>query len=220
MSDQGQYIKEIERYFIELLGEGIMLSSEDYAIITDFRDRGIPKEVVLRGISRAFSELERQSPDTQRKIRNLKECRPFIEKSAEDFSPLEERKTAVISEEEPSGIIGEAAQKLSSFINEEKRPNIRDYYISLRNRVLSLEDSNEENTLGCIINLESECLEDFFSELSEDDRESILKEARASVERRGRYMTEKAFSESVISFRNEIIHNRYRVKNLFGCDRG
>ena len=220
MSDEGQYIKEVESYFLSLAGEGLMLSSQDYALIAELRDRNVPKEVVLRGISRAFAEQEKEGAEGQRKIRSLRQCRRFIEKSAEDFSPLQEKKMPSDEAKKPTGIIAEAADKLGDFINREKTPTVREYYINLRNKVLGLQSAGEENLLGCIITLESECIEEFFSELPEDERDSILEEARASVERRGRYMTEKAFSESVISFRNEIIHNRYRVKNLYGYDRG
>lgn len=56
MNGGSEYIKEIETYFLTLAGEGIMLSSFDYSLIQDWKKRDIPKEIVYKGISRAFTE--------------------------------------------------------------------------------------------------------------------------------------------------------------------
>jgi len=56
------------------------------------------------------------------------------------------------------------------------------------------------------------------STLPEKERDSVNREAEEKVKGRGRYMTEKAFTESVISFRNEIIHNKYGVRSLYSYD--
>ncbi len=218
MTEGGRYIKDVESYFLSLAGEGIMLSSQDYALISKLRDRQIPKEVVLRGINRAFEKLNAKDDKGRNRIRSMKQCSSFIEESIEEYSPLKERKTSEEASSEHTGVIGEAAQKLSDFIKEEKDVSLRDYYTMLRNRVLELEGAPEDNALASIISLEADCLERFFSELPEGERESVRREAEERVKGRGRYMTEKAFSESVISFRNEIIHNKYGVRFLYSYD--
>ncbi len=218
MTDSGGYIRDVEKYFLSLAGEGIMLSSEDYTVISKLRDRQIPKEVVLRGISRAFEKLNADDDDGKNRVRSMKQCSSFIEESIEEYSPLKERKISEESNKEHTGIIGEAAQKLGGYINEEKRTDVRDYYIMLRNRVLDLEGAPEENVLGRILSIEADCLEKFFNALPEEERSTIALDAETRVKGRGRYMTEKAFSESVISFRNEIIHNKYGVKYLYSYD--
>ena len=95
MSEGESYIKDVERYFISLAGEGIMLSSADYAIILELRKRDVPKEVVLRGISRAFSKLNEDAAEGAGKVRNIKQCLSFIEESIEEFRPLKERKDSL-----------------------------------------------------------------------------------------------------------------------------
>lgn len=217
MTEGGSYIKDVERYFISLAGEGIMLSSQDYAIISELRDKQVPKEIVFRGISRAFQKLNAED-DKGKRIRSLQQCKPFIQESIEEHRPLKERKISGEASTEHTGVVGEAAQKLSGYINDEKRANVRDYYVMLRNRILELEGAPEDNALGSIISIEADCLEKFFRELSEEERSSIAHDAENRVKGRGRYMTEKAFSESLISFRNEIIHNKYGVRFLYNYD--
>ena len=219
MTEGGGYIKDVERYFISLAGEGIMLSSQDYAIISELRDKQVPKEVVLRGISRAFQKLDEED-DKGMRIRSMRQCYSFIEESIEEYSPLKERRISEEASREYKGIVGEAAQKLSGYINEEKRANVRDYYIMLRNRILELEEAPEDNVLGSIISIEADCLESFFNELPEEERSLIEHDAENRLKERGRYMTGKAYSESVISFRNEIIHNKYGLRFLYSYDRG
>lgn len=217
MTEGGGYIKDVERYFISLAGEGIMLSSEDYAIISELRDKQVPKEVVLRGINRAFQKLNEED-DKGKRIRSMRQCYSFIEESIEEYSPLKERKVSAEASSEHTGVVGEAVQKLSGYINEEKRANVRDYYIMLRNKILELEVAPEDNALGSIISIEADCLESFFNELPEEERSSIELDAENSLKERGRYMTDKAYSESVISFRNEIIHNKYGLRFLYSYD--
>jgi hypothetical protein len=218
MSEDSRYIKDVESYFISLAGEGIMLSSDDYALISKLRDRQIPKEVVLRGINHAFKKLNLEDDKGKNRIRSMRQCSSFIEECVVEYSPLKERKIVESTGEGHTGVIGEAAEKLGEFINEEKRANIRDYYIRLRNSVLELEGVKEENALGRIIKLEGDCIEGLLSTLPEKEREAVNREAEEKVKGRGRYMTEKAFTESVISFRNEIIHNKYGVRSLYSYD--
>ncbi len=161
MTQDSRYIKDVESYFISLAGEGIMLSSNDYALISKLRDRQIPKEVVLRGINHAFKKLNAEDDKGENRIRSLRQCYSFIEESIDEYSPLKERKISQQTGMEQSGIIGEVTEKLGNFINEEKRANIRNYYIKLRNSVLELEDVEEENALGRIIKLEGDCIEEF-----------------------------------------------------------
>ena len=220
MTENGHYIKDVERYFISLAGEGIMLSSGDYALISELRDRKVPKEVVLRGINHAFKKLNVEDDKGKNRIRSMRQCYSFIEEIIDEYSPVKERGISEEADREHMGIVEEAAQRLSDFINEEKKVNIRNYYIMLRSKVLELERVEEDNALGTIISLEADCLEQFFNSLTDEERLSITRDAELRVKGRGRYMTEKAFAESVISFRNEIIHNKYGLRYLYSYEQG
>jgi hypothetical protein len=79
-------IKEIESYFLTLAGEGIMLSPIDYSLIQDWKKRHVPREVVLKGINRAFSETGTKSKGAGVPPRSLKQCASFV-KCIEEYGP-------------------------------------------------------------------------------------------------------------------------------------
>ena len=72
MEQDSNYVKDIEKYFLSLAGEGIMLSSMDYNLILEWRNNEIPKEVVFKGINRAF---EKEKLGALRPLRNFKTMR-------------------------------------------------------------------------------------------------------------------------------------------------
>lgn len=59
MGNNSDYLKDIEKYFHSLAGKGIMLSSMDYSLILEWRNKEIPKEVILKGINRAFENSKK-----------------------------------------------------------------------------------------------------------------------------------------------------------------
>ena len=46
MEHDSNYVRDVEKYFLSLAGEGIMLSSMDYSLILEWKNKEIPKEVV------------------------------------------------------------------------------------------------------------------------------------------------------------------------------
>ena len=111
MGSGSEYIKEIESYFLTLAGEGIMLSPIDYSLIQDWKKRQVPKEVVLKGINRAFSETGTKSKGAGLPPRSLKHCVSYVEKCIEEYGPqVTERKSK--RESRPGGadmeVLGEA----------------------------------------------------------------------------------------------------------------
>ena len=73
MTGISSIIKEIEQYFLNLSQKGIMLSSRDYHIITDWIEKGLTKEQILLGIRNTFHSKDRA------RIRNLSDCSEFVE---------------------------------------------------------------------------------------------------------------------------------------------
>ena len=206
-SDSG-YIKEIESYFLKLAGEGIMLSPIDYGLIQDWKKRSVPKEVVLKGINRAFSEsgvMKKGAP------RSLKDCAAHVEKCVEELCPPEREKTSgykqcrAHSETDP-------AERLALLINAEKNPAVRDYYTKLRKKLLVLGIPPDDVNITGMIEIERESLEEFFMGLPDKDRDKIGSAAEEMIKRRARYMTKSAYEESLVSFRNEILAKKYGIK--------
>lgn len=50
------YFAEIERYFIQKRGRGLMLSPKDWQVMSEWKEGEIPLRVVLRGIDNAFNQ--------------------------------------------------------------------------------------------------------------------------------------------------------------------
>ncbi|MCL4243821.1 MAG: hypothetical protein KJ002_01615, partial [Candidatus Dadabacteria bacterium] len=59
-----------------------------------------------------------------------------------------------------------------------------------------------------------ESMDELFGSLPEKEREKIEAEARKRLGDRARLMTDKAYAESVASFRNEILSEKYSIKSV------
>ncbi len=90
---------------------------------------------------------------------------------------------------------------------------MRRYYTSLRARILRAEvgDGTGSKPLSELI---GEAMDELFGSLPEEERERIESEARERLGSRARRMTERAYAESVASFRNEILSERYSIKSV------
>jgi len=205
-----EYIKEIESYFLTLAGEGIMLSPIDYSLIQDWKKRQVPKEVVLKGINRAFSESGTKSKGAGIPPRSLKHCAAYVEKCIEEFAPpVRERSPKRAAR--PGGTEGGVEERLEKLINDVKDSTLRSYYIKLRKKVLVL-DKDAGNFISRVSELETGALDEFFDGLPEKEREKIGIEAERMIKDRARYMTKGAYEESLLSFRNEILGKKYGIK--------
>ncbi len=69
------YFLKIEDAFISR-GKARLLSPTEWALIEQWEEKGIPVEVVLRGIERAFDSHGEQ----RRRINSLAYCAPHIER--------------------------------------------------------------------------------------------------------------------------------------------
>lgn len=203
-----EYIKEIESYFLTLAGEGIMLSPLDYSLIQDWKKRQVPREIVLKGINKAFSEsgvMKKGAP------RSLKDCAAHVEKCIEEYCPPERERTPD-RKAGPARQDTGAAERLALLINAEKNPEVREYYTKLRKKLLVLGKASDELNVPGMIEIERESLEEFFQGLPDKEREKIGSAAEEMIKRRARYMTKGAYDESLVSFRNEILAKKYGIK--------
>jgi len=206
MGNNSDYIKEIEKYFFSLAGKGIMLSSMDYSLITEWKKKEIPKEVVFKGISRAFQERRDESS-----IRNIKQCAKYVEQSVIEYSPVMGKTLDRTQSTDLDNTLSSIVETLNQIINSESSQKNKNYYIDLKQKLLSV---NEENPLSHISNIEEGSLDKFFMGLDEHVKDEIIEEAKGKLGDRARHMTNAAIEESVISFRNEILAGKYDLKSL------
>jgi hypothetical protein len=205
-----EYIKEIESYFLKLAGEGIMLSPIDYSLIQDWKKRSVPREVVLKGINRAFSEtgakLKGSGPP-----KSLKHCAGYVEKCIEEYGPPAREKKSK-KRASHGNADGEILEKLERLIHDAGTAPLRDYYIKLRKKVLALDKAEEAEYISSIAELEKESLEEFFLGLPDKEREKISSQAGKMISDRARFMTKSAYAESLVSFRDEVLAKKYGIK--------
>jgi hypothetical protein len=78
------YYTEIEEHFCRRRGTLLTVSTLDWALMTTWKDAGIPLEAVLRGIDEAFAKYERRPSKTQ-KINGLAYCAQAVLTAAEEM---------------------------------------------------------------------------------------------------------------------------------------
>ncbi|HET8887803.1 MAG TPA: hypothetical protein VFQ41_02795 [Candidatus Angelobacter sp.] len=84
MENYFNYYTEIEQHFCRRRGTLLTVSTLDWALMTTWKDAGIPLEAVLRGIDEAFDKYERRPSKTQ-KINGLAWCAQAVLTAAEEM---------------------------------------------------------------------------------------------------------------------------------------
>lgn len=71
------YFRDIERAFVERRGDPLFISNADWVFLAKLWKKGVPKRVVLRGLTDAF-DAHKHSFSRKQKIRSLKFCEDQI----------------------------------------------------------------------------------------------------------------------------------------------
>lgn len=213
MERNSNYIKDVEKYFLSLAGEGIMLSSMDYSLIMEWKNKEIPKEVVFKGINKAFEKWKSREGQGPKSKRNLMQCAEYIENSIEEYSPIIGKDLGTSEDLDTGTNLDIVIKRVNNFIKLEKEDTLRSYYLNMKEKILTQMRSNSDNALSMSAQIEQECIDDFFESLPESEKKDIMLEAQGKLGSRARHMTEAALLESTASFRNEILVNNYGLKS-------
>ncbi len=218
MTYGNSYIKAVENHFLFLVGKGIMLSPRDYDLIGQWKKRGIPKEIVYKGINKALEDFRKKKGDSELP-RALAYCVLSIEEEISNYRKITEDKPAR-SELSKKHIIESIVQRLAKIIKSEKREKIRGHYTEARNMVFGLlSNSSEKDIFKPLENIEEEFYESFFQTLPKGEKDRIKQMAEGMIDKKREHlMSEKAHYESVLSFRNEILKRDYELKNIISYD--
>ncbi len=87
MTDQQNYFNyftEIEDEFVRRRGRHMLISPLDWSLIETWKERGVPLDVVLRGINTSFDNYDRKARHTS-KVNSLLYCQQAVEASYEDY---------------------------------------------------------------------------------------------------------------------------------------
>jgi hypothetical protein len=78
------YFRDIERAFVERRGDPLFISNADWVFLSKLLRKGVPKRVVLRGMTDAF-DAHAHSFARKQKIRSLKFCEAEITAAVERY---------------------------------------------------------------------------------------------------------------------------------------
>jgi hypothetical protein len=192
-----------------------MLSPKDYDLIVKWKRRGIPKEVIYIGTNKALFDLRKKKAGDQLP-RSIWECAPYIEEEIKNYWRGKKNTSSI--ESGRSDFITNVAERLAAKIKSEKRERIKRYYVQIRTMVLDLMNSNED-VFKALENIEEESYEAFFQTLPHGEKVRIEQMAEGMIDKkRGHLMTERAYRESILSFRNEILKRDYELRNVFSSE--
>lgn len=209
MSSDSEYLKAIERYFLRLKGSGVMLSSRDYNLVLEWKNRGIPRDKVLNGIKRAVES----DPESAKSLYN---CRFFVEETVE----TSEKANVDIQTSDNDQIthINNIIARTEHLLNDEKNNRLLDHYRRYRSRVETLKNENSSRVFPLLQLLENEFFDSFFDSLTTEEKHNISNEARSLIPGNTSFLNNGVREDTVKAFRNEIIEKRYGLVNIFEYD--
>jgi hypothetical protein len=76
------YLVTVERFFLSLKDSGLALSATDYDLIQQWESRGIPVNIVCRGIENGVAEFDQQNTRQSSRM-GLSYLKVFIEAEME-----------------------------------------------------------------------------------------------------------------------------------------
>lgn len=79
------YLAQVEEFFIATIRKGLMLRAHDVDVIRDWEARGVPLDVVRRGISTGIHRFLERSDPTSPLPSSLKYYRTFVEAEFERY---------------------------------------------------------------------------------------------------------------------------------------
>ena len=105
------YFTEIEQFYQTKRDVFTLLSTLDWVLIENWKEHGIPLDVVLKGIDRAFSR-----PSARRRINSLAYCVKAVEEVIEEQKSTRVEKPALpeISSEETHRYLEDLAERTSA----------------------------------------------------------------------------------------------------------
>lgn len=207
------FVRDIENYYLNLKGEGIMLSPKEYDLIVNWRSRSVPKEIVIRGIRRAFEKGFSDDHDRKLNFRSLTQCAVYVEELISEYKSIQQTDLNE-AKHGNEDMIQLTVERLNKIISSEKRESIRKHYIKSRKRVLDLLKEGEADVFNRLRQIEADFYEGLFQNMSGIDKKRLIAQAEAHLSTRERFMTERARGESLVSFRNELLTKELKLINF------
>ncbi len=76
------YLTHVEQFFIALKGSGLTLSAQDYHLVEQWEQRGVPLDRLCRAIEASVEQLRKQSRDDIKRL-SLNWLQDYVEAELE-----------------------------------------------------------------------------------------------------------------------------------------
>ena len=196
MSFKSNYIKDIETFFLERSGNGVMLSSRDYDLIQKWKDQGIPKGIVFWGISDAI-----EADSLYRESMHISGSQTTTNESM----VIGEHLKAIIN-------------KIDTVLVNEKRDWLINIYHDFRNRITQLLSKKTGDIFREISDLEYQFFDICFIQLDNQERKDLVEEAESMIPKNARFINKNDKDDTIIAFRNELLEKKHSIVNIFEYD--
>lgn len=213
MSGDKSYLREVERYFLSIIGSGIMLSSRDYDLIKEWETRKIPLDTLCRALGRAVEGY--RSGRKGKLPKSLYHCLPAVEEEIKEYYRGTKR-NIVDPKTRSQVLVAEILERLASIISRQNNRDLRRLYSEIREKVYLFVEMDEASIYRSVEGLEKELYEKFFNSLDKDLKVSILTQAESMIHLGGKYMTQEAYQESLVFYRNKILGERFGIEKVLG----
>ncbi len=207
MTGISSIIKEIEQYFLNLSQKGIMLSSRDYHIITDWIEKGITKEHILLGIRNTFRSKDRA------RIRNLSDCSEFVE-----FYGSKNKKQSegtYVSNSENADYIVHILNNFKTLTGKQDKTAVSDYINEYSKKLKYFINNSKEDLFSDINDLEEQFFKNFPTALDQNELNVFESKKNEFITSGKDYINEKAKNKALNNFTKNLIIDNYLGINPF-----
>ncbi|MEW5767607.1 MAG: hypothetical protein AB1797_08290 [bacterium] len=213
------YLKEVEDYFVKQKGRGLILSPNDLMLIKGWQEKGLPLEVVLKGIKRTFENLK----DGARRITGLSYCQPEILRVWDEYRESKVGSVKVKEEEEDfiPRKIDSLKRKLLVLIDKSEKAHLRSLLKQTCQKLNRLRFKIERNRIKDFDQVEKELAEidqqtlsKLFTQLDESERKKIESSLRDQLRAEELRMSKEAYEETRSFLIKKAVRNKFCLPAL------
>jgi hypothetical protein len=188
-----------------------MLSSRDYHLITEWIEKGISKEQILKGIRDTF-----QSKDIKR-IRNLFDCSELVELSLTKKEARIKQIVSRITEVNPdnNNYLVQILNNFNNLIQNNSKSEFNNFYVIINDKLKHFINSNNDEMFSNINKLEEEFFLKFPEHLNAQDMANFKAEINNFINSGNDYINEKSKNKALNNYAKNFIITNYLGINPF-----
>ena len=216
------YIYCIEQYFLSLTKKGVALSPLDYQKIKSWEKRGVPLNVVCKGIKNGIEFYRKTHGPHKPMPRSIKFCEGLVEKEFINHKRLRVgvnfRQQGEVYEKKVilRGIDG-LIDKIENTIIRENNKKFKELYSTVRDRIRDLRSNVNKSYLHVYAELEEMdrfFLNEFCRLISHDELTSLVDEAETRLSSLRTQMSQEAYERTRETIKSLLLRKRYGLLKI------